>query len=123
MTAKEYIRVIGTEFEDVKEGTIEIFIDMCKPHISKEKFGQFYEQALAQFVCHKMKMAGYGENSLGELGKVANQFVVSSISDGGTSLSFAGGGDVSADAEFTKTIYGMQYIQIRRQCVVPIGVG
>ena len=75
-------------------------------------------------ICHKLKMAGFGDNSLGALGKIGNSFVASSVSDGGSSISFAnsGGGNIATNAEFGMTIYGMQYLQLLKTVVVPINI-
>ena len=100
------------------------WIEMVKPMVSKKQFGKLYEHAIAYIVCHKMKMAGLGDSSLGDLGKVGNGFSVSSVSDGGSSISFAnnGAGNLATDAEYGMTSYGTQYLQLRKMCVVPIHV-
>lgn len=125
MTAIEYIKMVSEEFSEYPEDKIERWIEFCRPMVSRKQFGNLYEQALALFVCHKMKMAGLGENALGELGKIGNAFAASSVSDGGSSISFATGGvgNLTADAEFTMTVYGTQFLQLRRMAIVPIHVG
>jgi len=121
----DMIRMVGQdEFAEMDESTIKKWIDFVKPMVSKKQFGNLYYQAIALLVAHKLKMAGLGENSLGEMGKIGNSFVASSVSDGGSSISFAGGGtgNLQADAEYALTVYGTQYLQLRRMVVVPIHV-
>jgi len=124
MTVIEMIRLLAEEFADVPDDKINMWIEFCLPLVSKKQFGKLYERALAMLVCHKMKMAGLGENTLGDLGKIANGFSASSVSDGGSSISFAnsGGGNLQKDAEYALTVYGTQYLQIRRMAIIPIHV-
>ena len=120
----EMIRMLSEEFRTAPEEDIEAWVEFCRPMVSKKQFGNLYNQALALLVCHKMKMAGLGENTLGELGKIGNAYAASSVSDGGSSISFAssGVGNTQADAEYTMTVYGAQFLQIRNLAVIPIHV-
>ena len=122
MTTQEIIRLVGAEFDDVSNEDLAKWIELTEPLVGRKAFGQFYEQALAYLTCHKMKMAGLGENTLGDLGKVANSFAVSSVSDGGSSISFAGNSAASGanDAEYSMTVYGTQYLQLRKSCIITI---
>lgn len=124
MEALDIIRLIAPEFGNLSEEDISSWIELVKPQISKNKFGALYNQALAYLACHKMKMAGMGENAAGEMGSIANGFSISSISDGGTSISFASAGmnNLTTDAEYGLTVYGTQYLQLRKQCIVPITI-
>ena len=122
MQAVEIIQMIGTEFSEMDASEIGVWVELCKPLVSKKVFGKTYEMALALMVCHKMKMNGLGESQMGAIGSIANGFAVSSISDGGTSISFAasGAGNLTTDAEYALTVYGSQYLQLRKTFVVPI---
>ena len=124
MTAIEIIRLLGDEFKNEPNEKLEQWIAFAKPLVSKKQFGKLYEHALALLVCHKMKMAGLGENTLGDLGKVANGFSATSVSDGGSSISFANSGanNLETNAEYGKTVYGVQYLQLLKVCVVPIHI-
>lgn len=126
MTAIEIIRIVGTEFSSVTDEALEQWIEIVKPMVSRKQFGKLYEQALAYLVCHKMKMAGNGENPLGEgLGNIsAIGFAVGSVSEGGSSISFGAsqGSNLTPDAELALTGYGLQYLTLRRLVIVPIHV-
>ena len=89
MTAIEIIRLVGTEFSAIEDVDLEKWIEIVRPMVSKKQFGKLYEQAIAYLVCHRMKMAGYGESPLGaELGNInALGFGISSASEGETSVS------------------------------------
>lgn len=126
MTAIEIIRVIGKEFEGTDDATLEKWIEIVRPMVSKKQFGKLYEQAIAYLVCHKMKMAGEGASPLGEeFGNInAMGFALSSVSEGGSSISFGASqsSNTTKDAEYGLTSYGMQYINLRRLVIVPIHV-
>lgn len=124
MTALELIRLFAVEFNDVEDDVLGKWIEAVKPWVSKKQFGKLYESALAYLVCHKMKVAGYGENPLGELGGIGVGFALSSVSEGGSSISFGAGqsSNLNPDAELALTSYGLQYLQLRRSVIVPIHI-
>ncbi len=126
MTAIEIIRLIGSEFDSMDDETLGKWIEITKPLVSKKQFGKLYEQALAYLVCHKMKMAGNGENPFGDqLGNINSfGFAFSSVSEGGSSISFGSSqsSNINKDAEYGLTSYGMQYLNLRKLVVVPIHI-
>ena len=125
MTAIKIIRLIGEEFKGVTDDTLEKWIEIVRPMVSRKQFGKLYEQALAYLVCHKLKMAGFGDNPLGKLGTIGIGFAVGSVSEGGSSISFGANqsSNLAADAELGLTVYGVQYLHIRRSVIVPIHCG
>ena len=64
MKAIQYIRLIGKEFISLTDAELHLWVEMVRPMVSRKQFGKLYEQAIAYLVCHKLKMAGYGENPL-----------------------------------------------------------
>ena len=126
MTVVEMVRLIsGEEFSNMTDAEIEAWDEFVSPLVSKKQFGKLYDRAKALLICHKMTMAGLGNNALGELGKIGNSFVASSVSDGGSSISYANGGasgNIQMNAEFGFTVYGMQYLQLLKMVIVPINI-
>lgn len=125
MQAIEIIHLIGKEFVSVPDSVLEKYIEMVKPLVSRKQFGNLYQHGLAYLVCHKLKLAGYGESLLGDIGGAANtDYSISSVSEGGSSISFgvSQGGNLTPDAELGLTSYGVQYLQLRRSVIVPIHV-
>lgn len=122
MEAREIIELIGAEFKKVKPENVDSWIEICRPMVSKKQFGDLYEQALAYLVCHKMKMAGLGENPLGDLGAIGVGFAVGSVSEGGSSISFGANqsSNLATDAELALTAYGLQFLSLRRLVIIPI---
>ncbi len=119
MDVFEIIRKTMSEFKEVDDDTVRVFISLAEPLISKKKFGKLYQQALAYLAAHKMKMSGLGKN-IG-IGTIGDTIGLSSVSEGETSVSFSNNqaGNTATDAEFGLTVYGMQYIQLRKRCIVP----
>jgi hypothetical protein len=125
MTVVEMVRMLGNgEFDSVNDADIRAWDEFVSPMVSKRVLGNLYNQAKALLICHKMTLSGVGDNGMGELGKVKNSYIASSVSDGGTSISFAnvGAGSATMNAEFAMTVYGTQYLQLIRSCVVPIHI-
>lgn len=125
MTTLEQIRLFAAEFNTMSDETVEKWIEVVKPWVSKKQFGKLYDTALAYLVCHKMKISGCGENPLGELGGIGVGFAFSSVSEGGSSISFGANqsSNLNTDAELGLTSYGLQYLQLRRSVIVPILCG
>lgn len=125
MTAIEIIRLIGGEFKDIENEVLERWLEVVRPMVSKKQFGKLYEQALAYLVCHKLKMTGLGENPLGDMGGIGAGFSVSSVSEGGSSISFSTNqsSNTAADAELGLTVYGTQYLSLRKMVIIPIHCG
>lgn len=122
MTVIDMIRLIAPEFNNVFDSDIEQWIEFASPFVSKKQFGKLYNQALALFVCHKMKVANLGvDENGGGMGTFADAVRFTSYSEGSRSVSFNNGGfKGNADDELRLTPYGLQFIALRRMVVVPI---
>lgn len=120
MDAFGIIRATMKEFSEVSDDDVKVFIGLAEPLISKRRFGKKYEQALAYLAAHKMKMGGLGVK-IGN-GTIGDTIGLSSVSEGETSVSFSNNqaGNTSADAEYGLTVYGMQFLQLRRSCIITI---
>ena len=125
MTVIEIIRMLAPEFNEIDDSTLEKWIETVAPMVSKKQFGDLYKQALAFLVCHKLKMAGNGDNPFGDIGTIGIGFAIGSVSEGGSSVSFGANqsSNLATDAELALTIYGLQYLQLRRSVIVPIHCG
>lgn len=47
MTPLEIFRLVATEFKDVDDAEVEKWVELSKPFVSKKKFGNTYNHALA----------------------------------------------------------------------------
>ena len=125
LTAPEIIRLTMPEFKEIQDEIIKKWITLYCPLVDDVKFKDMYEQAVALVVAHKMKLAGYGEKIAGTNISMNQMAGVTSVSEGETSLAF----DSSAnsliasnptDAEYAKTVYGLQFLSLRNQMIMSI---
>ena len=121
MTALEVFRMVGSEFSAMEDEEISKWIELATPLVSKKVFGKTYEHAIALLTAHKLKMNGYGDSSVGT---VDDSLRVSSYSEGSTSIGFSvsQGNNIQVDAEYALTVYGLQYLTLRRQRIIPIRI-
>ena len=119
MSPIEIFRLTATEFEDIDDAIVEKWIELVKPLISAKRFGDTYNQALALLAAHRLKMAGYGENSNGTIGDTLR---VGNYSEGETSIGFnvSQATNLLVDAELTLTVYGLQFLSLRRSRIISI---
>lgn len=115
------IRLLGTEFKDVTDDRLQEWLEFTEGMLSETVFGKIYHQARALLVCHKMKMAGLGRNENGSIPETMN---VTSYAEGSTNISYSANqaNNLVADAEYTLTAYGIQLLNLRRGCIVPIAM-
>lgn len=132
MDALEIFRLVATEFssipdsDEIDESTGEVtqrgvssYMDLYADLISKKRFGSSYNKALAYLTAHKLKMNGYGDTTNG---KISDSLRVSSYSEGETSVSYSTNQstNLQVDAEFALTVYGLEFLTLRRNVVIPI---
>lgn len=132
MNALEIFRLVAKEFaympdDDVKdpdtgkvtEYGVNSFIKLYADQISEKRFGNSYQKALAYLTAHKLKMNGYGDTSSGS---IADSLRVGSYSEGETSISYTTGQqtNLQVDAEYALTVYGLEFLTLRRNVVIPI---
>ncbi|GHU97634.1 hypothetical protein FACS1894208_12980 [Clostridia bacterium] len=121
-------RIVAAEFAAVDDATVETWIELTRPLVSRKRFGKVYEQALALLTAHRMKVAAVGsdESASGEfdgVGGVGVGFKIGNYSSGGESIGFNNSvltSKLNPDAEFTQTVYGVQYLTLRNLHTVAI---
>jgi hypothetical protein len=121
----EIFRLFAGEFAAVADDVIEKWIELTKPLVSKKRFGDVYNQALALLTAHRLKLAGVVDESGGETGVSSLGMAfggVSSYSEGETSISFAASpsSNLVSDGDLALTEYGVQFLSLRRMKIMPI---
>lgn len=134
MEALEIFRMVATEFSDipdddvvdpetgkVKTYGVNSFLKLYSDQISERRFGSTYQKALAYLTAHKLKMSGYGSTASGT-GTIGDSLRVSSFSEGESSISFSTNQqtNLQVDAEYALTVYGLEFLTLRRNAVIPI---
>ncbi len=132
MEALEIFRLVATEFSDLPDDDevdpdtgkvvrygINSFINLYSDQISEKRFGGTYQKALAYLTAHKLKMSGYGST---ENGTMSDALRVSSYSEGETSITYSTNqqSNLQVDAEYALTVYGLEFLTLRRNAVIPI---
>lgn len=122
MSALEIVRLLAKEFDTVNDETVQKYIMLEEPNISKKVFGSSYEKALALLAAHRMKMNGFGST---EYGTIAESVHMTSFSEGESSVTFAHNqaNNSQVDGEYTLTTYGLQFLSLKRTVIIPIMVG
>ena len=121
-------RIVAAEFSAVSDDDVTAWIELTAPLISKRRFMNLWAQALALLTAHRMKMANAGVTDggdplqdVGGIG-VGNLMRVANYSEGEVSIGF--NSNISqyteTNAELALTVYGIQYLSLRRMRIVPI---
>ena len=131
MKALEIFRLVAREFSEMPDEDkidpisgktvygVKTFLNLYADQISERRFGASYQKALAYLTAHKLKMNGYGDNGNGQ---ISDSLRVGSYSEGETSISYTTNQqtNLQVDAEFALTVYGLEFLTLRRNAVVPI---
>ena len=133
MDVLEIFRMVAEEFSDIPDEDvideetgkvtqrgIKSYIGLYSDQISEKRFGSTYNKALAYLTAHKLKMSGYGRSEAA--GVIGDSLRVSSYSEGETSISFSTNQqtNLQADAEYALTVYGLEFLTLRRNAVISI---
>lgn len=121
MDTLKTFRLIGREFDNVKDEEVREYLDLYAPMVSRKKFGNLYDMALSYYTAHKMKLRGMGGAEDEARKNAALNMGVASYSEGDTSISYttpATSGSTDTDAELTLTVYGIEYMRIVRSVVI-----
>jgi len=120
------IKAVAPEFKDKTEDELKVWVELAEPYISEDRFGGLYTQAMAYLTAHKMTLNAPASKNEGELSiSLKDSMGIASFTEGSTSVSFnnaasGSGGASGADAEYLLTAYGLQFLAIRKQCIIPI---
>jgi len=117
----DIFRVVAAEFSAMDDATVNIWIDLTTPLVSRKRFGDLYEQALALLTAHRLKIAADIANAAesgaaDDAGGFGVGFRVANFGSGGESVGFNNSvltSDLNPDAEYTQTVYGVQYLTLR----------
>lgn len=125
-TALGILRIVAPEFNAVTDKDVQPFLDISEPMVSKRKFNKLYDQALALLAAHRMKLAGYGASVVGGSasdGGATAGFLLASVGEGAANVSFNTANiNAADDSWYALTPYGMEFLNLRRICVVPITI-
>ena len=84
------LRTIAPEFKAVSDDEAQQFLVLSAPLVSRKKFGELYDQAVALLAAHRMKLAGYGISVVGgsaSSGGATAGFTLASVGEGSANAS------------------------------------
>ena len=118
------LRIIAPEFQAVSDEEAQKFIELCVPLVSKNKFGDLYDQAVALLAAHRMKLAGFGTAVVGgsaSNGGATAGFTLASVGEGSANASFNTANiNTASDSWYALTPYGLEFLNLRRLRIMPI---
>ena len=116
------IRFLAPDLSEVNDEIISAAIDIYSRHLWRERFGKFYDEALAYYVAHHVKLheliAYQGSDAGGVVGGA-----ITSEHEGDLSRSYgsvSGGVSDGYSASLMKTWYGQQFLRIRDMSVMAV---
>lgn len=117
-------RLLAPDLSTVDDETVIIMLELCGPMISKERFGDLYDQALVYLVAHRLLYTNLIANGGAGSAKLISGHIVSE-KEGDLARSFGsvsgnGNGATSYIDNLDKTSYGLEFKRIRDMCILPI---
>ena len=121
-------RIVAPDFSAIDDDTVNAWIALTDPLVSRREFGKLHDQALALLTAHRMYLAGVGDaddeitDGLGNIaaGKTRH---ISSYTEGKVSVSFnheQGDLNTEGDAYYGLSKYGMEFLTLRDSVIVTI---
>ena len=122
--ALDILRTIAPEFKAVSDEEVQKFLALCVPLVSKKRFGELYDQALALLAAHRMKLSGLGVSVIGGSsgeGGAATGFQLASVAEASVNVSFNTANiNTATDSWYALTPYGLEFLNLRRLLIMPI---
>lgn len=109
-------RALAPEYVAKTDDQVNIMLELAKPHVSTERFGSFYAQALAYYAAHlfssQAQVQAYGSTSA-----AVTAGAVTSEREGDLQRSYAQGAkDITP---LDRTSYGQEFKALAKRCVIP----
>lgn len=112
-------RIAAPEFSEVEDATILANLDFYADLVSRKNFGRFYERAVALLTAHYMALA----NTAAQEGSGSSSITAGAVireKEGELERQYSESTD--GNELLAKTIYGQQYLALRRVCIIPLTV-
>ena len=120
MTIAEVIEDIAPEFLNEIPERIERFIGYAELQVSELQFANRYDLAVAYLACHMLALSGRNDDE-GTDGTAGN---ITQKKEGDLALSFSlpNAFNSSNDGELLLTSYGIEFLRIRKICIITSGL-
>ena len=101
------------EFASETDARVQLFIDKAAPHFDFDRWDDFYQDGVANWVAHNLAMANAQTAQGGAVQAMTNDNLVKKVGDvqvtKDTELL-----NKQTDTPFYRTLYGQQYLYLRR---------
>lgn len=122
MSSTATLKAIAPQFASEPDDSLEVFLSMAAERMDPEAWGNLYEQGAAYLAAHLLTLRDRGQMAASHGGGAGGG--VTSVSEGGQSISYAGGGENAStlsEEALSSTQYGQQYLQLRGQLAATAG--
>lgn len=106
------------EFASETDARVQLFIDKAAPHFDVDRWGDLYADGAANFVAHSLALANAQTAQGGAVQAMTNDNLTKKVGDVQVAKD-TGLLNKQADNPFYRTLYGQQYLYLRRQ----VGMG
>lgn len=111
------VRVVASELDTIDDNTVLQYIDFAKTFVSERRFGPMYEKALAFYAAHLLTLKSITAAN-GATDATLTAGAVTSEREGDLYRAYDYSG--SSSSLLSKTVYGKQYLELLKMCIVPV---
>lgn len=112
MTPSDF-KTLFPEFTTETDARVQLFIDRADPHFDIERWDDLYPEGVANFVAHNMALANAQTAQGGSVGAMSNDNMLKKVGDIQV-MKDTGLLNKQAENPFMRTLYGQQYLYLRR---------
>lgn len=111
----------------VSDEELESDIECYSDYVSERVFGKLYPKALSYFIAHMRTLNAEIATAISNGGTAGGTLVAGALTsekEGDLERSYAAptGNTSSYDALFSKSMYGLLFLQLRAMCILPVTV-
>jgi Protein of unknown function (DUF4054) len=117
MTPSDF-KIQFPEFAGEADARVQLFIDKADPHFDAERWRTMYSDGVANFVAHSLALANAQSAQGGSVAAMTNDNLNKKVGDVQVTKD-TGLLNKQADNPFYRTLYGQQYLYLRKQ----VGMG
>lgn len=117
-------RIMAPEFADISNDDVQMATALSCDLVSERQFGRFYGRAVALMAAHQLKLARMAQQDAETGGNSLTNGNVTSEREGDLQRSYGTEGVTGSNEDYLlqKTLYGRQFLELRKLCVIPVAV-
>lgn len=117
-------RIMAPEFDDVANADVRTAVALACDLVSEKRFGRFYGRAVVLMTAHQLKITRMTQHDAETGNDLLTKGTITSEREGDLQRSYGTAGVTGDDEDYLlqKTVYGRQFLALRKRCVVPVAV-